>query len=215
MNRKLALYVASISVLAFTCASVLRMQSPGIDHASLVAIALLSILAMVAELLAFVLPNSARGSIAFIPYLAAAVVVPSWTAIVAIVVVRAIVETVRRVNAQVAVFNVAQHALTLCVAILVFRGFGGTSLLAMPESSFVRATAVVGFPAIAAFVASFFSNGLITCGYLALQKQKRLSQLWRQMVLPTVVAVCGAWRHCGRGALGSAVGSTRSSPRES
>ena len=34
------------------------------------AISLLSVLAIVAELLGFVLPNSARGSIAFIPYLA-------------------------------------------------------------------------------------------------------------------------------------------------
>ncbi len=85
---------------------------------------------MVAEMLAFLLPHGARGSIAFIPYLASALVAPHWVSVAAIVMVALIVQISHRTRAEALIFNVAQQALTLTVAILAYRGLGGESFLA-------------------------------------------------------------------------------------
>ncbi|HKO13901.1 MAG TPA: HD-GYP domain-containing protein [Acidobacteriaceae bacterium] len=178
-------------------------------HDSVFAIGLLASLAIVAELLSYLLPNSARGSIAFIPYLAMAVVVPGWEAVIAIVVVRALIETVRRSALRVATFNIAQHALTLSLAIWVYTTLGGVGMLGAPRVSFIQATALYGIQALAAFAASFLTNGITACAYLALQKGQTMIQLWRQMVLPSLALdlVAGpmvfifAWLYATHGAI--------------
>src|SRR5213592_3997930 len=117
MNRKLLLY-RTIVILAATGSTIgLYLRSPHYTSDDLFAILLLSVLAVFAELLAFVLPNSARSSIAFIPYLAAALTVPSWTTVLAIVVVKALVEAIRRNTLSSTVFNIALGAFTVSSAI--------------------------------------------------------------------------------------------------
>jgi hypothetical protein len=186
MNSRTALYNVGIGAVALAGVAALHAVAPAISRESLLAILLLSVLAVIAELLAYVLPNSARGSIAFIPYLACAVVIPSWGSVIAVMVVKSLVEAVRRSSVSVTAFNVAQHALTLSVAIAVYRALGGVSMQLLPHASLLETTRSVGVPALTAFTVSFFSNGLIACGYIALQKQKPFLRLWRQMVVPSM-----------------------------
>src|SRR6266513_1274268 len=120
MNRKLILYRATVILAAMASAVALFLRSPGYTAQDLFAILLLSVLAIIAELLAFVLPNSARGSIAFIPYLAAALVVPSWATIVGVAVVKALVESTRKSKFSLLVLNVSLHVLTVSGAIWVY-----------------------------------------------------------------------------------------------
>jgi putative nucleotidyltransferase with HDIG domain len=212
MNRRLTLYATAVVAGAIVSAGALYMRAPVVAPESVFPILLLSVLALVAELLSYVLPNSATGSIAFIPYLAAAVVVPSWIAVVGIVGVKTVVELVRRKSLFVSLFNVAQHALTLSIAIWVYVELGGTSMLFARNSTFFEASLAVGLPALVAFASSFGSNGVIACGYLALQKQQRISQLWRQLALPTLgmdvvvgpMVFIFAWLYAAHGAIAAA-----------
>src|SRR5437762_13231590 len=137
MARRVAFYVILVSAAALASGIALFLTAPAVSGDSVRALVLLSFLAIIAETLALVLPNSARGSLAFIPYLASAVISPNWAALVAVAGVKLIVDSVRRVEARAAIFNIAQHALTLSAAIWTFRVLGGESLLGFLAESFL------------------------------------------------------------------------------
>ncbi|HEV3484552.1 MAG TPA: hypothetical protein VG106_04030, partial [Vicinamibacterales bacterium] len=99
------------------------------SYQQLTGVAVLAGLAVLAEMLAFVLPRAARGSVAFIPYLASVLIAPGWLAVFAIASVKALVETLSSSRRALILFNVAQHALTSAVAVAVYQVCGGASLL--------------------------------------------------------------------------------------
>src|SRR5919198_437235 len=158
MNRKLGFFRAAIVGAALASGLALFGLSPRTSSADFFAILLLSVLAVVAELLAYVLPNSARGSIAFIPYLACALIVPSWATVVAVAVVKAVVETGRRTKLSSTLLNMGLHALTVSVAIWAYTLLGGRSLLLERSSSLLAATLTSSVPALLAIAFSFFAN---------------------------------------------------------
>src|SRR5690348_2799299 len=158
MNRKLLLYRLCMVCASLASGSALFLSSGRVTREDVLAILLLSILAVIAELLAVVLPNSARGSIAFIPYLAAALVVPSWPTVLAVAAVKALVEAVRRSEPVRALLNVALHVLTVSSAIWVYTFLGGRSLLSTGHGSLLSATVAVGFPALMSVAVSFLVN---------------------------------------------------------
>ena len=212
MNRKLWVYQITVFGLALASGIALFAGSPRVTSPELFAVLLLSVLAVVAELLGFVMPNSARGSIAFIPYLASALVVPSWPTIVGVVGVKALVEATRRSKLSVTALNVALHAFAVSGAIWVYSFFGGRSLLLAPEASLLAATLRYSVPAILGIAFALFANTMIACGYMAISKEQSVHQLWRQMVLPTVgidllagpIIFIFAWLYAAHGAIAAA-----------
>src|SRR5438874_1543471 len=158
MNRKLGLYRTAIAIAALTSGLGLFFRAPVVTREDFFAILLLSILAIVAELLGYVLPNSARGSIAFIPYLACALVVPSWATVVGVAIVKAVVEAGRRTKIGATLLNVALHALTVSVAIWVYTLLGGRSLLLNRSDTLLTATLNFSVPALLAIAFSFLAN---------------------------------------------------------
>jgi len=185
-SLNLATYIAIVSTAAAASGVALVLVEPTIGPDSIRALLLLSALAVGAEALALLLPNSARGSIAFIPYLASAVISPTWASLVAIGVVKILVETIRRTQLKARVFNVAQHVLTLSSAIWAFRLLGGESMIHARGESLLGVTAAIGAPALLAFAFSFLINGFVCCYYLAIRENKRVFALWRQSALPTI-----------------------------
>src|ERR1051326_659198 len=151
MNRKVTFYVVFVSLAALLSGAALYLAAPSVSSDSAKALLLLSFLAVVAETLALVLPNSARGSLAFIPYLASAVISPNWASLAALAAVKGSVEGVRRTDPRVAMFNVAQHVLTLSSAIWAFRWLGGQSLLTLSGDSFLSVSVRDGMAALLAF----------------------------------------------------------------
>ena len=212
MNRKLLMYHATVLAAAAGSTVALYLRSPRYRAEDLSAILLLSVLAIVAELLAFALPNSARGSIAFIPYLAAALTVPTWTTVIAVLAVKVLVHSVRRISLGATLFNLGLGTLTVSSAIWVYEILGGTPLLSVPAASLVSATVSVGAPALVAVIFSFFANTAIACGYLAIRNEQRVYQLWRQSVLPTLgidlvagpIVFIFAWLYASHGAIAAA-----------
>src|SRR3954471_23365385 len=93
----------------------------------------LAAFALTAELMAFLLPRGASGSIAFIPYMTAVMLVPNFAALVAIPAARLIGEVVRRKEPKKTLFNIAQLSLAYSVAILVYIAIGGVSLFSLTK----------------------------------------------------------------------------------
>jgi putative nucleotidyltransferase with HDIG domain len=212
MIRKLWLYQAAILIAALVSGVALYSRAPRATHEDLFAILLLSVLAVVAEILGFVLPNSARGSIAFIPYLASVLVVPSWPTVVGVVIVKILVEATRRSRVSLTLLNVALHALTVSGAIWVYTLLGGQSLLASRGNSLLLATLSSSVPALLSIAVAIFANTSIACGYLAITKEQSVRRLWRETVLPTVgidllagpIVFIFAWLYAAHGAIAAA-----------
>lgn len=186
MAYRLRAYTALLGVIALMTCGALYLVAPIVPNEAVRALILLSFLAILAEALGLVLPNSARGSLAFIPYLASAVISPSWAAVLAVASVKCIFDISRRQEKSAVAFNATQHALTLSAAIWTFRILGGQSLLALSRQSFLETSLQVGPAALVAIGLTFFLNGVLVCYYLALRGGKSFKSLWQQSVLPTI-----------------------------
>ena len=185
-NRRTGPLVLGVLTLSIAILLVLRAQAAETSSESLLAVAVLSGLALVAEFLAFLLPRGARGSISFIPALAAVLVAPYWTAVVAIALVKTLVEVARKVEFEKTVFNVSQYALSTGLAILVFRESQGVSFYELKEYSLSAMTSVNGIPALAAFLVSFLSNHLLVSAVIASESGAPISSIWRANHIATV-----------------------------
>lgn len=147
--------------------------------AELTAIAVLAALGLIAELLSFLLPQGIVGSIASMPLLAAVLISPSWQTIAAVAVLKAVVESFRRVEFQKAVFNIAQYALTVGLGSAVYLQLGGQSLLNYSDSTIGGATTALGFPAFAAFFVAMTLNTMLVCSVIAASTGAKLSSIWQ------------------------------------
>lgn len=212
MNRKLLFYWITVLVLSAAGGATLYLRAPHFGSNEAFAILLLSVLAIIAELLGFVLPNSARGSIAFIPYLASALVVPSWPTVIGVILVKTVAEVARRGKLSLMILNVALHVLTVSGAIWVYLLLGGRGLLTAPTSSLLVVTLSWSVPALVAIAFAILSNTSLACTYLAITRDQSIQRLWRQTILPTIgfdllagpVVFIFAWLYAAHGAVAAA-----------
>lgn len=187
MNQaRIRWYVGAVILGAATAVVALYRVRPDVEPGFPAAIALLSLLAVVAEALVFLLPFSALGSVAFIPYFATILVAPSWVSLVVVATVRVIVDLIARREPLKMVFNAAQHTFFLGLAAIVYLNLGGESLLTWSRSSLLETTVATGAAALCAFVVSYLANGLLVSGAIALSENLSLSSVWRKNSLPTL-----------------------------
>jgi hypothetical protein len=136
---------------------------------------LLCALAVTAELLSYVLPRSAAGTIAFIPYFAAAVVVPAWPSVLSVAAVKIAVELwIRRAPIK-AILNVAAHSLMELTAISVYLLLGGVSLRSIDRlTDLTYVTRATGLPALLAFGAGLVLVNVLVHAAIALDSGRSL-----------------------------------------
>jgi len=212
MNTRTKWYVTFATMLAIACALVLYLSDPSIPADSAKPVFLLCSLALIAEALALLMPNSVSGSIAFIPYLAAALIVPNWIALLGVTVVRVILELVVRRSAGAPLLNVAQQVVTFSCAVLVFRLFGGQSLTTLSHLPLSQVTLISGLPSLAAIVLSFAVNSTLVLGFIAAKSNRNSLELWRGTYLSTIgldilatpVVFLFAWVYVNWGAFAAA-----------
>jgi putative nucleotidyltransferase with HDIG domain len=186
MRRATIVYVTFVGLLAALLTFALYVAEPRIAPADLSAIYLLAGLAVLAEVLAFLLPRATRGSLAFVAYLAMVILVPNWAAVVAVLVVKVATEARARIAWYKAVFNVAQHAVGVVAAILTFKSLGGTSLLHLSPTTLLHSTQVAGGPAFAAFTVSYLCNAALVSAAIAIDSRASGIDVLRDLKLATV-----------------------------
>src|SRR5437763_1372393 len=140
MRKATKFFIAGVGVATTVATLGLYFARPSVSREELIAIAFLSALAVIGELWAFVLSREARGSIAFIPYLATVLIVPSWVSVVAVVGVKAFTETRARVDPPKALFNAFLQGRSQATAIALYTSLGGARILdgASPPHSPIR-----------------------------------------------------------------------------
>lgn len=186
MNRQIR-YTILTALGAALCSAVLYLADPSLPREGINPVILLCILALVAEALGLLMPNSVTGSIAFIPYLAAALIVPNWIALVGVMLVRIIAELLAKRARITALFNVSQQAITFSCAVMMYRLAGGTSMAGFSATPLAEVTLANGFPSLIAFALSFAINSTLVLGFVAAKNNRPFGELWRGTYLSTIV----------------------------
>jgi hypothetical protein len=186
MRGQTTRFVGAVCAIAVLTAAAVYGVTGAADQSALLAVILICGLAMAADAMTYLLPNSASGSVAFIAYLSAVILSPSLETVVAIVVARLLNELPQRREWVKKTFNVAQYAVTASVATLVYHFCGGVSILSVENKSLLGTTVAAGFPAMAAFVASLLVNNLLITGVLSLSQSKSPLRVFYETKLPTL-----------------------------
>jgi putative nucleotidyltransferase with HDIG domain len=140
----------------------------------------LAAFALTAELMAFLLPKGASGSIAFIPYMTSVLLVPNFAALLAVPFARLIGEVVRRKDPKKTLFNIGQLTCAYSVAILVYRGLGGRSLFELTQFTVAHATVLIGLPMLAAYFVTVAINTLLVSHVIALSSEASTLHVWKE-----------------------------------
>jgi putative nucleotidyltransferase with HDIG domain len=187
MNTAARLHIIGASVLAVLVCAALFVLDPALaSRDQVVAVVILCGLALVAEALMLLMPNSVYGSIAFIPYLAAAFIVPNWLSLAGVISVRVLLELLAVRALGTRIHNVAQQAVTFGCAVISFRLLGGQSLSALSHLPLSGVTLVNGLPTIVAIAVSFAVNSGLVLGFQAARSTKSFLELWRGTYRSTI-----------------------------
>jgi len=179
MRIRVEQYVGVVAIIAVLAAVVVYQVDPVVPPAWRTAIALMAVLALVAEGLVLILPLESKSSMAFVPYFATLLLAPSWLSLVAVGTVRVIADRSLKRDVVKTAFNAAQHVIILSIAILIFRRLGGKSFLDLGEASIARITEDVGIAALVAFTTAYILGGLLVSGAISIAKGMDWGQVWR------------------------------------
>jgi putative nucleotidyltransferase with HDIG domain len=203
-----------LAVIAGAISVSLLLPSVSASSASdeFMAIAVLSGLALVAELLSFLMPKGVLGSISSMPGLAIILISPSWQAVLAIGGIKVVVESVRRADFEKAVFNIGQYVLTFGLAALVYLKMGGESLLHVRADGVSTITVVAGVPAFVAFALALGANTLLVSAVVAMSTGAKLESVLRSNtflkigvdILASPLIFVFAWAYVRYGPIASA-----------
>jgi len=186
MNRRATVYTIGVTLLAFLCVSVAFVTQSTPTGNATATVLVLSGFTLVAELLGFLLPNAAVGSVGFIANLACVLIVPSWVTIAAAMVVRLVSEVCLRRTIRKAIFNIALFGVTIGAAVLAFWLFRGHSLADYAGGRLVSATSALGLPFLIAYVMAFAVNFTLAIGYIAANAQRKFAEVWRETFRSTI-----------------------------
>ena len=180
MDWRTRAYVGAISLLAAAWGGLFYLHAPMVPQSMLTDALMLCALGITAEVLCYLLPRAATGSIGFVPYFAAAIVVPTWPSVAAVVLVKAASEIIARKAPIKATLNVAAHAVMQLIVITVYLNLGGVGLRTVADiHDLSHLTMVAGGPALVAFVAGSIAANLIVTGAIALSTRKSLVDVLR------------------------------------
>lgn len=186
MSNPRRAYEIVITCCALTVGWALYAIEPAIPTEGLEALFFLCVLAFVAEVLALLMPNTIYGSVAFVPYLSAVLIVPHWITVVGVAAVRLVLEVCARRVLHKAIFNIAQQSLAVACAVLVFKFTAGESMYALSGYSLSQITIINGLPTLAAFVVSFAVNTSLVAGHVSVSTARPFGEVWRGTNLSTI-----------------------------
>jgi putative nucleotidyltransferase with HDIG domain len=149
-------------------------------------LATLAALALTAEFLGYLLPRAAWSSISFIPYVSIILLIPDFSALVAIVATASIAELSKRREGLKTLFNISQLALAYAVALLGYKALGGQSLFDLRNDGVAVVTVAVGVPMTAAYLIVFTLNGFLVSCVIALTTGARTLQVWKENHLTNI-----------------------------
>lgn len=206
MPKSVRIYIGGVVATALGLLGILVYLAPTATDGQLRAVVTLSVIALAAHMMWHTLSSRTSGAVSFVPFLASAVISPTWLTVASVMVVSLIVQIARRRQLAKGAFNVFQQSLSISAAILVFRGLGGVSALSGGAISY---GGLIGL-----FVAYTALNSTCVSGVVALSDGRAFKEVWTEnslgtlaydiLALPAVAVL--AWVYTRFGAPGAFVG---------
>src|SRR5687768_119241 len=172
-------YVTAVCIAALLSGVLVYQLAPAYNPGFVTAAFCFAALGVFANALSYRLARGASGGIAFIPFLTASILAPSWITLVAVAISVSIVEGFARRPVVKAAFNVAQYTLATGCATLIYLALGGTSALG--------GTAFSVPPYVALFLVFLAINTVAVSGAVAIAEGRNPWQVWRENTLNTLV----------------------------
>lgn len=208
VRRYIVATVVATVVATALVAWLIPPAGPDFTQKYLRAVACLSAVALLTQLLGFSLTRAAKSSISFVPFLASAAIAPSWMTTAGVLLMTLPVQVTRSRGTAKAIFNTAQQCLSVSVAMLVYHAVGGISLLKVEAFPYL--------PLVCLFATFFTVNSVSVSGVVALSEERPFWDVWSVNTLGTLpydllawpIITCLAWiyvEHGMAGAFGFAV----------
>src|SRR5450759_1251528 len=179
MHLSIRYYVTALTLAALTLGCAVYVSHPQIDPGFMLAVACFSILGLISSFLAYKPTLATLGSIAFLPMLTCALLVPHWLSVLGTGLALLVFELICRRAPIKVLFNTSQGVFAAAVSIIVYVALGGTSLLEPVQFKFL--------PYIVASLFFFAANSLTISGIVALQENKSVWVLWLKRLRFTFV----------------------------
>jgi len=175
MTSPIVRYVSLVCVAALGASFVLFVTDPTFNVEFARAALTFGLISVLAQLLSYRTGRSSTGSVSFIPVLASAAIAPHWVSIVAVVASSLAGQIVANRNRLRTIFNPAQEAFALALAILAYRAFGGIPLHRIADSSSLSLFAL--------FLVFFTTNSICVSGALGIVGERSAWLIWKENTL--------------------------------
>lgn len=175
MNKRIGRYVALVCVAAIGAGIALYLREPYFSVAFANAAITFGLISVMAQLLSYRTGRSSTGSVSFIPVLASAAIAPHWVSVLAVIASSLTGQIVAKRNRLRTIFNPAQEALSLALAILAYRAFGGAPLHSIGESGSLSLFAL--------FLVFFLTNSVCVSGALGIVGERSAWVIWKENTL--------------------------------
>jgi putative nucleotidyltransferase with HDIG domain len=175
MTSPIVRYVSLVCAAALGASFVLFVSDPTFNVEFARAALTFGVISVLAQLLSYRTGRSSTGSVSFIPVLASAAIAPHWVSIVAVVASSLAGQIVANRNRLRTIFNPAQEAFALALAILAYRAFGGIPLHRIADSSSLSLFAL--------FLVFFTTNSICVSGALGIVGQRSAWLIWKENTL--------------------------------
>ena len=128
-------YVLLVNIAAIGAGVVLFLREPAFSLLFAQAALTFGFVSVLTKLFSYGTGRGSMGSVSFIPVLASAVIAPHWVTVVVVACASLVGQIVAKREPIRAVFNSAQEALAVSLAILAYLALGGIPLRSIAESS--------------------------------------------------------------------------------
>ena len=208
----MAPFVGLVALAAILATVLLSLNRVPIPAGSFSLALTLVALGFAAEFHSFNQSKEAAGSAALIPFTAAALVAPDVSTVLLVGGADLAVQLLNKRSALKLVFNPAQHALALALAITVYKISGGQPFSTIEGSTFWQVVRGQGLPSTAVVGVILLVNSVCVSGAISRSSGKKFGTLWLthiRLSLPTlvvsiVVAFYLAWLSVNLGIVGTA-----------
>lgn len=173
-NRKTETVVVCTIAAAGVLALAVYLSFPLRDSRHVEAALFFSLVGWIALALSYRMPVGISGNIAFIPFLSALAIAPSFPLVFGIAVAVYSSEYMQKRERIKALFNTAQYVLAISSAILAYTGFGGRTLTVSGGPRFVG-------PFVAGYATFLLLNTASVSLVISTASGKRFSSVWRQV----------------------------------
>jgi putative nucleotidyltransferase with HDIG domain len=168
-------YVTLVCVGAVGAGAALFLQDSSFSPSFARAAASFGLISILAHLLSHKIAQQTSGSLSFIPVLASAAIAPHWLTMAAVAIAAFVQQMVVKKGALKTLFNTAQQAFAVGLAILAYRAMGGQALTSISQSGSISLFAL--------FLVFFLANSVFFSGAIGIVDRENVWKIWRQNTL--------------------------------